>query len=419
MILIYCQPRQYIVRAVNLLMNQNKLTIRQICIWAMAVRFLALLLIVIFSDNLTIGFIGSDIVNDDVRYLTGGKIYANTALSLIDTNAFVSAFSSLRDWVGYGDLQIWYWFVCVGMYLFHDEIVLRIINIIFAVYTVKCIYDISNKIYGKEVATIASVLYALLPYTVLFSCFLYKDQLYTLVTLMLLRNVILNGNDFRIRNVISLILGITLSLLLRSGLVVAIAVILLYIIKKEGHHKLSNPKLWIPIIIIACSFIIFVIFSYDRIIEKITAYILEYDSTEGRLIKFFSIKSPLDLYRYPFSLLFLMVLPLNMGTSVTSWCDLVSIFNVVSIPIAIGNFFYLLNWKIRKNYFFWTAQILFLITIITSLGILRHSYYLQPFSLIFFADFITRSRMKSNFVALTFIIVFFYLLMLLYWISLL
>ena len=153
----------------------DKTSITRICAGAFAIRLIVLSLVVFFSDNLTTGFLSSDIVNDDVRYQVGAEIYASRAKSIIDANAIGNAYLEIGDWSVYGggEFKLWYWIVAVFTYIFHSHVGVRILNIIFAVISVKCIYNISKKLGGEKIAKVASALYAFMPYPVFFSCFLF------------------------------------------------------------------------------------------------------------------------------------------------------------------------------------------------------------------------------------------------------
>ena len=367
----------------------------QICIIGLIIRLIVLGAVLIFKGNLSEGFYSDDIHGDDVRYIAGALDYANEATSLIDKDTYVSVYAYYGDWNGYDDvIQIWYWFVCFGVYIFHNVTILRFINILFSVFCIKHIYELAEHFYGVKVARTSSTLYAIAPYPVFFSCFLYKDQLYTLVTLYLIKKVIFYGKYLKWSDWGKIVICILLSAALRSGFVIIIMMILIFFYYRVNGYKLSNIKTYmiaIPVLILFCAALFY---SWDKIILKLDAYITSYDSGEGVFIQFFNIKSLVDIYKFPFSLCFLMLQPLAFHMAITTWSELVGLLNIVCIPIAIGNFIYLCNINIRKNYFYWGIMGLYLIVIMTSLGITRHSYFLQPFMMMFFADLIMKIKFK-------------------------
>ena len=376
----------------------NKKEIWRICIWAFMVRLLMLLCVVSFSPMLSSGLMGSTYDQDDVRYVGGAEIYMETADSMIDTSAIKIAFDNVEPWAGHDEgIELWYWIVCVIMYLFRSDLVLRLLNILFAIGCVKCIYDICFYYYSERVAKVASILYALMPYPVIFSCFLYKDQFYTLVTLLLIRKAIKCAKHIKLKDIIYLSLGITVSMLTRTGLVVLILALVLLIIYKEGKYRVNPLTLLMGLTILCLSLGYVVYISWDIIMEKVYAYILEYVKEEDGIINYFVIKSPSQFYRYPFSLLFLLLLPLNYTFEISTWMSIAGVLNFIGIPIAIGNLCFLLKYSIKKGYFYWMIQLFYFLTIITSLGITRHQYYLQAFSMMFFSAFYCRYKYNEIF----------------------
>lgn len=369
------------------------LSIKYICAWAFVLRIITLIIVMCFQQQISTGLLGSTLDQDDVRYLAGAEIYTQIADNIFDEYAIEKAFDEVEPWAGHTEgTEAWYWLVCVFYYIFRDEVFLRLINILFAVFTVKCIFDVCSHYYGPKAGVIASLLYAIMPYPVFFSCFLYKDQLYTLVTLLLIRKSIHCANKIQIKDILYLTLGIGLSMWMRSGLVVLIISIIFVIIYKEGNYKISFIKLLCGILIICIVVGYFIFLSWESILVKVYAYILEYSKEEDGIINYFIIKTPFQLYKYPFALLFLLVQPLNYEFLAKSWMGIAGILNIVGIPIALGNLFYFLNYKLEKKYFYWIIQCLYLLTIVTSLGIVRHHYYLQAFSMIFFAAYIANTR---------------------------
>ena len=381
--------------------------VRNICLGAFTVRLLVLSIIVLFSDQLSSGFMSSDIINDDVRYLTGAEIFAKNGKSIFDFSALGDAFMQIGVWQvaeGY-EFALWYWIVSELMFIFQTHIAVRIINIIFAVLSVKCIYEISSKLYGINSARIASKLYAFLPYPVFFSCFLYKDQFYTLIILLIFRIIVINGSSLKIKHIISLFVLILLSSFIRSGLSVIILICIMYLYIKNNNIRIDLKKIcfFIPVIIVCLLF--FVNYSLYSLIMKYESYVIDFDNV-GNTIPFLTIKSLLDIYRYPFSYSFIMLLPAaGSFSSLKSWLDITCAFNVVVLPIALGNFLYLLNLTLKKESFFWAIQILYLITIVTSLGIFRHSYYLQPYMMIFFSHFYLSLKNKKLYKELSFLLI--------------
>lgn len=378
-----------------MLFYYKKLNIKRICIWGFLLRILFLLIVLLFSNNLSTGLLGSEYTQDDVRYLAGAEIYAQTASSIIDTQAIENAFDRVEPSAIHSNgMELWYWIISISMFILKNEIFVRILNILFAIISIKCIYDICSSLYDTKVAKLASLLYAVLPYPVIFSCFLYKDQFYTMLTLLLFRKAINCAGHITLKDVLFMIVGLILSQLTRSGVVVLIIIALVIIIYKRGNYKVNKLALIGGLVISVTVLWYVVMLNMEDITKKMYVYVLENAEAGGdSTIGMFEIKTPGQLYRYPFAYLFALVQPLSLSLQgLKNWMQLAGLLNIVALPIAIANFFYLININYKKDYFFGIAQMLFFVTILASLGIVRHQYYLQPFIMIFFACFYYKSK---------------------------
>lgn len=372
----------------------EKLNINKICIWGIVLRLFMLFTVTVFSKYVTTGLLGSDYTQDDVRYLAGAEIYASTASGLLDYYAIEKAFDTVEpSGVHSEGLELWYWMISITMFLFRTEIVARIINILFAIVSIKCIYDICCSLYDKRIAKLAAILYAVLPYPVIFSCFLYKDQFYTMLTLLLFRKAIECAGHITVKDIIYMIVGLILSQLTRSGVVILIFISMTLIIYNRGNYKIHKISMIVVFVIFAFVSWYIIMQNIEHISKKVYAYILESSVSDGNTtIAMFEIKSPGQLYRYPFAYLFALVQPLSISIGLKTWSQLAGILNILALPIAIANFFYLMNFKIKKDYFFLVAHILYFVTILASLGIVRHQFFLQPFMMIYGALYVYKSK---------------------------
>ena len=372
------------------------LSIKNICILGFALRLLMLAIVLFFSEDVSTGLLGSTNLNDDVRYLEIAEAYAKSANFIIDVPVFQSTLDSIET--GYyheAFTSLWDWVVCILYYILRSEALVKIVNILFAVITVKCIYDICLEEFGKKTARLASSLYSFLPYPIIFSCFLYKDQFYTMITLMIIRAALRCAGHIKIKNILWLTLLLTASMLTRSGLVVLVVLAVFIIIYKKGQYKIKSSTVLIvvPIVLLITGYVLSL--SWESIQRKLMAYVYEFTlDSEKDTINFFLIKKPSQIWKYPFSLCFLLFQPLKLSLNVTCWMDIAGFLNIVSIPIAIGNILYLFAFKIKKDYLYWVFQLFYFVTIITSLGIVRHQYYLQPFMMIIFSVFFYQTKKK-------------------------
>ena len=160
----------------------NLSSINKILIVAFLLRILVLITILLLKDYMSAyGFIGAGDIYDDYRYETGAILYGKTANGLYDVDTFRRIFEvKNNDWVGYHldnwftGTPLWYWIVCDFMYIFKSHFLLRSINIINYVIVIKIVYEFVKILYNEKTALFSARLLADLPYTIIFSCFLYK-----------------------------------------------------------------------------------------------------------------------------------------------------------------------------------------------------------------------------------------------------
>jgi hypothetical protein len=347
-----------------------------------------------FSESLSKGFLGSDIYErDDLRYIEAGKLYMNSAKGIIDYNALESALDTIETFGTHDHgIELWYWIVSILMYLFHSVVFIQLLNILFAVVSIRCIYDICCYIYNNRIAKLAAALYAFLPYPIIFCCFLYKDQFYTMLTLLLFRRAFQCAGHIKVWDIIYLLVGLYLSLLTRMGVAVILFALIMVIIYKQGGYVVSMVKILIGVLLFVAAVSLAVYLSWDTLLSKVNHFFLTEYELSNSTIDMVVIRSPLQLYKYPFAYLFALIQPLNTRLTFETWYDLAGILNYVILPIAIGNVLYLVDYKIKKDYLFWLIHILYLLVILTSLGITRHQYFLQPFMMILFACFYYRTK---------------------------
>lgn len=374
---------------------------KDIILLAFLVRIIMLLTIFILGDTFPDGFIGSS-NNDDARYEAGGLLYANMASSIIDVEAFTNAYASLGDWIGYGlatpfsSTPLWYWIVFIIIYIFHTEWSVRFFNILIASFAIKYVYEFAEVATNKQIAIHTSLLLALLPYPVIFSCFSYKDQLVMFIVFYMLNISAKYRYEIFIKKrqkVMFLLLTLAF-FLIRSGVSAIVLLICLFIAfsKKLNKNKINILTLFSIIIGIVIGGILLYI-SRDIIEYKLNWYMLRHIDTIGNAtISFITINSIFDFYKLPFTYIFSMIMPINLFDTIENWYSIVSNLNIIMCPIAIGSFFSLFKEK-KDKVVYWGILVIFIITIITSINTFRHYYSLLPIILMNFCSFrVTASR---------------------------
>lgn len=376
--------------------------IKKICIGGLLVRIVALILTLSFSNQLTTGYMRSTYQSDDLRYLDGAIAYRDAATQLIDPPAFLISFLSTGDHVGYSDdIALWYWLMCIFMYVFKSPIIAKLINILFGVWSIYYIYKLCEVAYPRKrkVASLAASLYAYFPYPVFFCCFVYKDQFLTLITLAIVYLIYKEPTIFKVKTLLKLTLLLLMFTLIRSGLLPLLVLCIGYteVQKNKERYGLHNPlkNILLCTITLILTIVFYIMFA-DVIMHKYEAYVANRASgAEESTITYFTINGPKDIWRAPFAYIFTIIQPLYIGGKVTNWSGVVGILNACSIPVVIVNLYYWIGRKTNKLLWI-TVMVLFMVMLIVSMGISRHFYYLLPFVFIFYADAIVSGNQKTK-----------------------
>ena len=381
---------------------------KRIFLAAFLVRLAMLIIILLVGGEMAKGFIDSTIYYDDYRYELGAKRYAERAESIIDVDVFTDVFDALDDRTGHylenpiDHSPLWYWIVCVLLYITKTYLSVRLLNILLAAMAVIYVYKLARDLLGEKAARLAALLLMFLPYPVIFSCFGYKEQLVMLTTFYLLYQ----AYHFRLTRSISRVsvLGVILAVitltLIRGGLSSILYVLCLAIALQDvvrNFFKEKPGKLKLTIMIIAVLLVIaLLIRTSGTIIYKLNFYLKHNEETVvGSNISIFTISSITQIYKLPFSYIFSMVMPIGLNVGWSSWYGVVAHLNVLMTPIAVGAGLYF--FKKKKNWFTYLVCLgYYLISIMTSLNIFRHYYSLIPLSLMFFSAYIADASKKKK-----------------------
>src|SRR5699024_820394 len=137
-------------------------------------RIFMILLIYIFSDSL-----GEHLYIDDLKYETYSKAYSVAASNWFDPNAFTYANKYIG---GVAVAQFYFKLNAILYYLTNSIFYLRLSNILFSSITVIPMYLTSKELFGMKSAKISTTLWAIMPYHIIMSSFLFKDILIVLLT---------------------------------------------------------------------------------------------------------------------------------------------------------------------------------------------------------------------------------------------
>ncbi len=369
--------------------------IEKTCILAFCVRLLALIFIVMFVDNVSIGFYGTDNIGlDDCRYLAGAESYLNNATSVIDVDCFTKSFEQLGDSTGYimnepTSTPLWYWIVCIVSYFTRTTFSVRLLNIIFATASVFYFYSFTNLLYGEKVALLSSRLLAFLPYPVMFSCFAYKDSFLMYCSFFILYGAMLyqkNGKIGKFRLLIIVLLAIAM-FKTRSGLSALFLAVAFLVAFKKYVSKINIRNLIISIILLAIAGLI-VYKSSSTLIYKMNYYFERSSRTVTGPIRHIMITKVSDIYKLPLCYILSVVEPIGLPDSISCWSDITELFFPLMVPISIGSFLYMFTKKKQDAYTFWLCMGVYLATITASLTNIRHYYSMLPITFAAFSKYI-------------------------------
>ena len=388
---------------------------RKILIISISIKILILIIISLLKNGDIGGYNTNSIESDDIRYEAGAIYYSQNANSIIDVDTFTYAFEQFGDYTGYSEsFSLWYWLVCIVTYLFKYTFVLRIINILFSALTAYYIYKLGSILFNKKAGKYALIIYSFNPYFLFFPLFLYKDQFIALIMVQLFYYLysyfISNKNKY----LFYVLINLGLFSFLRSGfsiLLIASVLVLFFIREKEYSNSFNLKHFFYLFSISIISVYLatsYFIDNIDIIQRKFIAYIVERQNSESDTIAMFQISSLSDFYKLPFSFIFALLQPINLTSKILSVSGFVGVINLFGIFLASGNILAFLDKKIRGLNFTKIINTLFIITLITSLGISRHYYFMLPFYVIFLSAYIIkeinfRKTLLSSFI-LTFLI---------------
>lgn len=363
---------------------------------AFLVRFATLVIILLIGGGMARGFIGENTYYDDYRYELGGKYYAEHADSLIDVRTFTEAYASVGDWIGYKfadtpleSSPLWYWLVCILMYLTKTFVTVRLFNVLVASLAIVNVCKFATEAYGYEIAKKATKILTFLPYPVIFSCFAYKDQLIMLLTFYLLWAAVRyrNAHELPFKRLVAIILSAVALLFVRGGLSAILIMICLIIAFEKAIRGRLNAKTLLLLSLAVVAGIVVVGMSYQMVIYKLNYYLNRHAETlTGTSISFITINSISEIYKLPFTYIFSIIMPIGLNSGWGTWYGIVAHLNILMTPIAVGSSLYMLCRK-KETLIYWGCTAYYLASIVASINIFRHYYSLIPFSLIAFSAY--------------------------------
>ena len=111
-------------------------------------------------------------------------------------------------------------------------------------------------------------------------------------------------------------------------------------------------------------------------------------ASESRILSLISIDSVYDIWKFPMSYAFSLLLPFDLNQPWNTWYGLIPSLNIIMLPFAISNVLYLFKKKDDISFYFGLLAF-YLAVIVMSATIFRHYYCLLPISILFFAKYWT------------------------------
>ena len=398
----------------------NSLDIKHLFIKSFFIR-LVILILVLSIPNMDSGFIGNDYLVDDVRYELGGKYYSENATKLFDMDTFTVAFDQYSDNTGYvlkerplSATALWYWIVCLLMYIFKSNVAVRLFNVIISSFSVIVVYKFAALTYGRKTAIKAGNLMAFLPYPVIFSCFSYKDNFIMLLTFYLLYQAVKfkKMKKMSFVDTVLILLSVFSMINLRGGLSFILIILCLFIAFSfilEKHDSLNKKNFknfvnknniinFISLLVIVYIVVFLlkdvILKSIDIILYKAEVY-LSANARESSALSIAKITGIKDIYKFPFTFLFSTFLPIGFFSSINNWGEIVGILNITLFPIGIASCLYVLKKK-PMPLVYWICFLYYSISIIASIGIFRHYFSLIPLNIIAYSDYMEHCATKKE-----------------------
>lgn len=377
------------IKSDNLCEDEKKRLYIYIAI-GLLLRIFTILLIHLLKDKL-----GEYLYTDDYYYEMYAKAYKSVASKIIDFNAF--KYADL-DRGGIAVAHLYFRLNAVLYYITSSVVFLRIVNASFSVLTVIPVYLISKELYGVKAARISGKLFALLPYHVIMSSFLFKDSLIVLLLASSLYLIIKYYRTGEINIVLFLLFTIPQEWLRNGNPLFVFGVLSIVVFLKIYKKNKKMRKLGFVIVgIIGVLFIkIVLIDNIHLLINRLDIYMgLGREHTGNiNLVRVDSIK---QLYKLPLTWIFSTIMPLSFSLVIKDWGDIMGVLNYSLLFIAPAYILYSLFSKKsnQEKIFFYPLLLLHLLVIIAVINVPRHYYFLHFYMIICASGYLSKLKRRQ------------------------
>ena len=376
----------------------EKIQIRNVIVFAALFRLIILAIIYLFNEYFNIR---TFYLSDDVRYERICENYLINATSPIDINAFEA--SGATSFLS----PFWPYLSGVVAYIFGKNVLaVRFFNIFLSCACCYVSYRLAKDISGnKKTALLAAKLCAFMPYFAFSCCFMIKDVYLSLGTLTVFWLIVRQQQGIKtgafhwIMSILFLV-----SMYYTRGAVTEFLLLSAAVFICVGFFRKKQHIRFLFVLILS---VVMLAYFGEGIIEsfgtKVDTY-GDYAREEESTISIIRIDSPLQLYKFPGTYLFSMIMPICTSwfeniTKSGYWLSIMTRLNVSAFPIAVGNFIYLFMHRKKNPLFYYTSFAMYSAVIILSLGVFRHYFFLLPLLYINYALFNEKkTQLQSNMV---------------------
>lgn len=378
--------------------NNNKYLLLKIFILALLVRLITLSIVYLLENKL-----GLYMYIDDLNYENYALMYSNYATGIYDVNAMHLAEGGLG-----GTINVAKFFFNYNALLFKltkTTVSLRLSNIVLSSLTIVPLFYLTKELFSKKEAIIAAFLFAVIPYNVIMSVFLFKDIMIILILSTQLYFIIKYFNKGKINPLFFLLL---LPMpWIRDGLSLFLLGVLFlsFIVRNYSKSKTIRLVLWITIPVFAALGIFVFRNTLLLLIERFLFYI-ERGRDQGDGINLIRVDSIKQLYKLPLTWVFSTFMPISFNFKLSEWADVLGILNYSLFLISPAYLiFILLSKKEIKHYIFFLPMILLhLLVIILVINIPRHYYFLNFYIIIGASAYLGNLRSSEGYLSYALIV---------------
>lgn len=342
----------------------------KIFFWSMIIRLLYLLFLLCQPYRMSVS-----LLEDDMYYEFFGEEYILSATSLFDNDAFNLALTAVG---GNKNYHMWFWTVAVITYIFKSTLFVRLLNIVVSSLIPIQIYHLCELV-GLDLnkSKLACQLYAFMPYSVIMSCFVFKDILLTFLVMHLCIILFTQRKVFRFNIWVLLqilLLYLVLNDIRRSSFESVCFLCLMVFFFGDSKKKVMKVVLFLASIVSLYLLAQFNMLSAFE--EKFDAY-SEYNRTNSS-ISLFRIDSIGQMYKIPGMFCFAILQPMLSPSILKTNSNLLilAILNLSTVPVMFWNFISLFH---KKSMIVIFSILLIIVSSFLTLGTFRHYFSVLPF----------------------------------------